>query len=89
MFETKYVKEIIDLVEQLHNEKFYIVFLSEVSIPEIFYPYSGASEYELYFNYILAKHSDAINIRPLKWENVNTLNNFGDNDYISYHHYCR
>lgn len=85
--ETKYVKEIILLVEEFHNKKFYNVFLSEVSTVDI--PHSGASEYELYFNYILAKHPNSISIRPLKWTNVNTLTNFGDNDYVSYHHYCR
>lgn len=87
MFETKYVKEIISLVEELHNQKFYKVFLSKVSKFDILH--SGASEYEIYFNYILANHNDSINIRPLQWENVSTLNNFGNNVYVSYHHYCR
>lgn len=87
LFETNYVKEIIALVEEFHNKKFYNVFLAEVSTSEI--PHSGASEYELYFNYILAKHRNSISIRPLKWKNVNTLNNFGDNEYVSYHHHSR
>jgi hypothetical protein len=87
IFETNYVKEMISLVEEFHNKKFYDVFLSEVSTAEI--PYSGASEYELYFNYMLANHKDRISIRPLVWKNVNTLNNFGDNQYVSYHHYSR
>ena len=87
MFETKYVKEIIELVEEFHNKKFYQVFLLKVSMFDFLK--SGASEYELYFNYILSKHSDSIRIRPLKWKNVNTLNNFEDNSYVSYHHHSR
>jgi hypothetical protein len=87
IFETRYVEEIIDLVEELHKEKFYTVFLRQVDICE--YKRSGASEYEIYFNYILANHKDSIQIRPLQWKNVKTMSEAGNNDYISNHYYSR
>lgn len=87
IFETIYVKEIITLVEGLHKDTFYNTFLSQVSKSDI--PNSGASEYEIYFNYIISAHKESIQIRPLKWENVNTIADTGDNDYISNHHYSR
>ncbi len=86
MFETKYVKEIIDLVEETHNDSFYRIFLKHV----INTSHAGASEYEIYFNYILQKHLTDITIRPLKWKDTNTLTDVTDTyDYISYHWYSR
>lgn len=87
IFETKYIKEIIKMIEDLHKEKFYTVFLREVDIRE--YERSGASEYEIYFNYMLSAHKDSIQIRPLQWKNVKTMSESGNNDYISNHHYSR
>jgi hypothetical protein len=86
MFETKYVKEIFDLVEKKHNDVFYRVFLKNVTETSG----SGASEYEIYFNYIIQKHPDTTLPRILKWKNANTLteNNNGYN-YISYHWHSR
>ena len=45
----------------------------------------GASEYEIYFNYILKKkfHPDKVELRKLQFENVSTLNLELDLDYIS------
>jgi FkbM family methyltransferase len=86
MFETQYIKEIIEKVEIKHNAPFYDVFLKYAIIPNG----SGASEYEIYFNYMLKFHSDKIKIRPLKWANVNNLSYlYSDYDYISYHYYIR
>ena len=50
---------------------------------------SGASEYEIYFNYMLKNHSDKIKIRELKWMNVGRLFSTQYFDYISYHSYIR
>jgi FkbM family methyltransferase len=85
IFETKYVKEIIDLIEKTHNDQFYKVFLKQVTDTSG----SGASEYEIYFNYIIQNHKDDIIIRPLKWKNTNTLTSDGNYDYLSYHWYMR
>ena len=83
LFETKYIKEIFSMVELLHTNKiFWKVFLESVDINMI--PHSGASEYELYFNYMLKYRANEIIIRPLKWINNAQLINC-DYDYISCH----
>jgi hypothetical protein len=85
MFETKYIKELIKTIENEKNEFFYNLFLNLVTDTQ----YSGASEYEIYFNYILKNHHNEIIIRKLKWCNSSTLNLDSDCDYISYHWYIR
>jgi hypothetical protein len=93
MFETKYVKEIIEMVEKqnedLHFPGFYDIFLHKVDRNYI--RLSGASEYELYFNYMLNYHSDKIVLRRLKFINTNHFDfeqgNPEDLDYVSIHWY--
>jgi len=87
IFETKYINEIITKIEENHNDKFYNVFLKSVSDPGG----SGASEYEIYFNYMLKNHADKITIRKLNWSNVSSLdsNNNNNNDFVSVHWYNR
>ena len=75
MFETKYVKEILTRVENIFNENFYTVFLNNIDSKQI----SGASEYEIYFNYMLINHLDKIKIRNLQWSNIGIR----DWDYLS------
>ena len=48
---------------------------------------SGASEYEIYFNYVFKNYNDNVEIRQLNWTNSGTLNVNGDFDYISCHWY--
>ena len=84
MFEKKYIFELINKIEKIHNDKFYNIFLKMVTSM-----YSGASEYEIYFNYIFKNYSDKVEIRLLKWTNCNTLNLNADFDYISYHYWSR
>ena len=45
IFETKYVKEIIKIVEDNYNDLFYNIFLNLITNR-----HTGASEYEIYFN---------------------------------------
>lgn len=88
IFETKYVKELFDFVEKEHaGQVFYNIFLNNVT--EDNFETSGASEYEIYFNYMLLYHSDVITLRPLKWHNSRTLHNNCDFDYISVHWYMQ
>ena len=84
IFETKYINEIIEKVERNHNETFYKIFLKNVT-----FMHSGASEYEIYFHYMVKNHSDQIEIRKLRWQNVRKLDTNCGLDYISYHHYGR
>ena len=88
LFETKYVKELFEIVEKKHkNDFFYNIFLKNVTE----YDSSGASEYEIYFNFILSKHPNEMEIRPLNWTNINhlNLNLLNEFDYVSYHYYGR
>ena len=86
MFEKVYIEEIINKIEKTHNDKFYNVFLKTVTDVAG----SGASEYEMYFNYMLKNHGDKIKIRALNWLNVTRLDEARlHHDYISCHWYSR
>jgi hypothetical protein len=94
MFETKYVKELIKMVEDKHKDTFYNTFLKLVSASD--YTGSGASEYEIYFHYILKYHRDNIILRELNCASVDTFNLPIDIDctplgynYVSYHWFNR
>ena len=85
IFQKIYIDEIFNLVEVSHSMPFYQVFLDKVT--EI--TGSGASEYELYFNYILQNQLNNITIRALEWNNVSKLSNNPKYHYESVHHYNR
>ena len=69
VFEKKYLDEIIKLVEERHRSKpFYRLFLESVDPSQILH--SGASEFEIYFHYMLQYHRDCIELRPLIWEDI-------------------
>jgi FkbM family methyltransferase len=71
-FETVYIKELISQVENIYQKSFIDVFLSSVTEVDG----SGASEYEIYFNYMIKNHKDHIVLRQLT-----------SNDVVSYHYY--
>lgn len=85
IFETKYIDELISKIEKNHNELFYNIFLKTVTEKKG----SGASEYEIYFNYMLKYNPDKIQIRKLNWGNTCKLDADCNLDYISYHWYLR
>jgi hypothetical protein len=87
LFQTKYIKELFELVESAHNgEPFYNIFLKSVTD----YYTSGASEYEIYFNFIQQRHPSDIQIRYLKYINTNDISKkHEDYDYLSFAHYMR
>jgi len=85
IFQQVYINELFTLVEELHKEPFYKVFLNKVTD----FTGSGASEYELYFNYMIKNHPTELELRPLRWQNVRQLNNGSVNDYESVHWYMR
>jgi len=84
IFETKYIDELISKIEKNHNELFYNIFLKTVTEKKG----SGASEYEIYFNYMLKYNPDKIQIRKLNWGNTCKLDTDCNLDYISYHCIC-
>ena len=81
IFETKYILELFDMVEKEHNDTFYNIFLNNVTVVGG----SGASEYEIYFNFILWKHSEQIMIRKLSWANAYSSDFNPKYDYVVYH----
>lgn len=87
MFNTTIIKELFDKIEKKHNNKFYILFLKLVKPRHKLK--SGASEYEIYFNYVFKFHPDKVKLRGLRWKDVKHLNNLRKCDYVSYHWYLR
>jgi hypothetical protein len=88
MFQTKYLKQMIKLVEDHHGNKleFWEVFLTQVNPTQI--PYSGASEYEIYFHFMVSNYPESIEIRQLNWANSpSKIEPFFD--FISWHWYSR
>ena len=93
LFQNNIVKELFNLVEKYHNDTFYKVFLKSIDKKDILG--SGASEYEIYFNYLQIFHKEKIIIRELKWKNINSsdvvkfigLPHLTDVNYVSWHHY--
>lgn len=83
IFNRMIVSEMMMLVERHHNfTPFWEVFLKEV-LPEQ-RPFSGCSEYEMYFNYMLKNHKDKVIPRKIKFENTGLpadfiLSNFQNN----------
>jgi len=64
IFEKEHIQGLMTLVESYHNNRpFWRLFL------EFGTEYAGASEYEMYFNYMLKYHPTRIQIRQLKWGN--------------------
>ena len=85
IFENIYLLELFKIVEEEHQQPFWKVFLEKVEPDE--YLRSGASEYEIYFNYMIKYHSDKIIIRKLNWENINHFQFNEYDDYVSVHWY--
>jgi hypothetical protein len=89
LFNRNYLKEIFDMVENIHNKHFWKAFIEcveEHKNHSIYSTESGASEYEIYFNYMVKNHRDKIEIRQLNWCNKNMsydLSNENSMDYIS------
>jgi hypothetical protein len=71
MFEKKRVMQLFDMVEKNYSQlfPFYELFLKNVKDID----HSGASEYEMYFNYLLMHHRDDILIRYLPYAGIADL----------------
>jgi hypothetical protein len=91
MFTTTFLKEMFHRISQEYNTKhnthyeFWEIML--VCIDPSHKNGSGFSEYEMYFNYMILHHRDKIKLRPLQWDNSNTINLNSDFNYISCHWY--
>jgi glycosyltransferase involved in cell wall biosynthesis len=84
MFTQKYLQELFALVET-PTVPFWMRFLYEVQESG-----SGASEYEIYFNFMLAYHKNDMIIRELCWRDVSRLDEVGpEHDLVALHYYLR
>lgn len=94
MFNKKYIQEIFDIVENEHKKPFWQAFIlcaNEHTKHRETYIDSGASEYELYFNYMVKNHNDQIKIRKLNWRNAPRTSKPEENlcyDYIAICEWC-
>lgn len=62
------VESLIKMVETEHNNIFWKVFLDKVD--KEYYNHSGASEYEILFNFALEYHKNECEIRPVPFKNT-------------------
>jgi hypothetical protein len=87
ILQKPYLVELFELVKQRHNMDFWKAFLNCV----VEYNTSGASEYEIYFNFMLKHHSDKIQLRELRHKDIQRLSAIHDDgyDYMSYHWHGR
>lgn len=91
LFQRSVLKDLFGTVERLHQVPFWKAFCYYVDLNCV--EKSGASEYEIYFNYVFLK-TNQIELRPLKWENsfsFDQLEKFKKDgyDYISCHSWMR
>lgn len=85
IFQRHIMLDLFNKVEEYHEDDFWKIFLSNVELDQK----SGASEYEIYFNFIQIFHQNKFKIRKLKWENTKNSDLNQDFDYISCHSYLR
>lgn len=90
MFDIQYIQEIIDIIENKHNNSFINVFLGSVAPDQI--SGAGASEYEIYFNFMLKNYPEKIQLRALSYKKIKEHSLYDNNmtyDYVSCHWYGR
>lgn len=91
LFQRCVLDDLFQCVETLHNKAMWKIFCECVDYNHL--EYSGASEYEIYFNFAFAR-SDQFVIRHLKncsIRNLNQIENYRKEgyDYVSCHSYLR
>lgn len=99
VFQKHIIQQMFDLVEGEHNKTaeaateaateaaqkkpFWRIFIENIYLEHT----SGASEYEIYFNYLQIYHPNEFLLRKLHWENSNHIHH--NCDYVSLHFYLR
>lgn len=90
LFQKPILEDLFNQVETFHQIEFWKAFCLCVDEGQPYY--SGASEYEIYFNFAFTK-TDQVNIRHLSWMNSGDVGNIENHskwyDYVSYHSYMR
>lgn len=83
VFELQYINEIMNLVENKHNDYFYNIFLKNVN--ELYYNSTGASIYDIYLNYMMFYYPTKLKFRDLNWIESTRLLLHSNYDYIRYY----
>lgn len=91
LFQRPVIEDLFHTVEQTHHMEFWKMFCTLVALKHLLY--SGASEYEIYFNFVFSR-SNKVEIRPLKWRSSDSLDKLADYEkegyhYVSFHHWMR
>jgi hypothetical protein len=87
MFQKHIINDLFNLINNYHKKDFWKVFLELVDKNEILG--SGASEYEIYFNFLCIYKSNEFIVRRLQWANCSSIPDDNNLDYVSCHHYMR
>lgn len=90
LFTRAWLTDLRGMVEAQHGKKpFWQVYLDCIDPAQR--PLSGASEYEIYFNFCLRFHPLEITVRRFYWRNTIRADDIrmGTDDYVSFHHYLR
>jgi hypothetical protein len=85
IFQKPILTELFELVENMHQQPFYEVFLSKIETQH--HLGAGASEYEIYFTFLQIFHSQECKVRPLYWKDSPSFTEDLQYDYISCHHW--
>ena len=86
VFDSGCLAHLMELAEMHHGSRpFWQTFIQEADPALV----SGASEYELYFNFMQLYHSGKIRIRALEWTNAGSSRDptLLDYDFITCHHH--
>lgn len=68
LFQKPVLDDLFNTVESTHQTDFWKAFCSMVSPRELHCYGAGASEYEIYFNFVFSR-TNQVKLRPLKWRN--------------------
>jgi hypothetical protein len=83
----KFIYSLINKIELTHKKPFWEVFLDCVDSNH--YEFSGASEYEILFNYIILHFPNEYEINNLIWRNTPKITSNFQGHYEACHHYSR
>lgn len=85
IFQRSVIQALLEEVECNHKIPFWQIFCRLVDPKDL--PYSGASEYEIYFNYIFTR-STQFSIRKLRWKNITKFSEIEKFKEKGYHYVC-
>jgi len=90
IFQKPIIEALLEEVEEQHAAPFWQIFCHLVNPEHIF---AGASEYEIYFNYVFAR-TNQVSVRRLKWQNIHKLSEIKKlkkkgMHYVCFHSYDR